>query len=131
MTTEQHHFEYDGFTVQINDSFCIWEYRISTNDPSMCIDSFIQATKEKFSINVESSKLIESKPIFPSENKELGEAERVESDLNEMFDTKRIIDFAVWYSGMDRSKVVSAYKRYITEKLSKPVTPTDNDDTKI
>ena len=31
---------------------------------------------------------------------------------------KEIIDFAEWYSGMERSKVVSAYNRYLIEKKS-------------
>jgi hypothetical protein len=30
---------------------------------------------------------------------------------------KDIIDFAVWYSGMDRIKVENAYKRYIKEVI--------------
>ena len=30
-------------------------------------------------------------------------------------ETKPIIDFAVWYSGMERSKVERAYKRYLKE----------------
>ena len=28
----------------------------------------------------------------------------------------RIIDFAQWYSGMERSKVEAAYQRYLTER---------------
>ena len=29
---------------------------------------------------------------------------------------KAVIDFAVWYSGMERSKVEKAYNRYLDEK---------------
>jgi len=29
---------------------------------------------------------------------------------------KQIIDFAVWYSGMEREKVLKAYHRYLKEK---------------
>jgi hypothetical protein len=29
---------------------------------------------------------------------------------------KKIIDFAQWYSGMDRSKVEAAYRRYLREQ---------------
>jgi len=39
-------------------------------------------------------------------------------------DVKRdILDFATWYSGMDRSKVESAYNRYLKEVVVKPIYP--------
>lgn len=33
-----------------------------------------------------------------------------------MYTENELIDFAVWYSGMEREKVISAYKRYLIEK---------------
>lgn len=35
---------------------------------------------------------------------------------------KQIIDFAVWYSGMEREKVLKAYHRYLKEKRDSKVT---------
>lgn len=34
-------------------------------------------------------------------------------------DNKAVIDFAVWYSGMERQKVVTAYQRYEREVLTR------------
>jgi len=36
-----------------------------------------------------------------------------------MSGTKEIIDFAEWYSGMDRTKVERAYSRYLKEVVKK------------
>jgi len=33
---------------------------------------------------------------------------------------KEIIDFAQWYSGMDREKVVAAYRRFLKETMTDP-----------
>ena len=45
-----------------------------------------------------------------------------EEDCERMFDGKQAIDFATWYSDMDREKVQRAFRRWINERLCKKVT---------
>jgi hypothetical protein len=47
------------------------------------------------------------KKIQPHYKRQLEQAKEMEN--------KRLIDFAQWYSGMDRDKVVRAYERYQKE----------------
>lgn len=50
------------------------------------------------------------------------------SHLTKDENTKGVIDFAEWYSGMDRHKVENAYKRYQLETLPHPTTNKQKDE---
>ena len=41
--------------------------------------------------------------------------EHTQAEKLEISHIDELIDFVVWYSGMEREKVISAYKRYLTE----------------